>query len=166
MDINNVYFTYSQPSAQSISHDNKTEPKQSKKDGRPSSPTASSISKVKASKLDGYNVKFEDDNTECYCMITDMAIIKDKWLLAIERRNCNVKLFSVETKFFLSKDLKFYSCIQVPYEPWGISLLNGQEAVVSSCNDKLVFLDMSEKQFSIKRIRQLDYGMSIKINLE
>ena len=144
MDINDVYFPNSLPSALSISRD--------RKDGRSSSSTtASSLSKIKASKLKGYNVKLEADNSECYCMITGMAIIKYKGrLLAVDRRNCKIKLFSVETKFFLSKDLMFYSCIQVPYEPWGLPLLNGQVGVVSSCNDKHVFLDNSEKQLSIK----------------
>ena len=161
-EISNVYFPTSLYAKQPVLHDNKTVPNRNKKDGSLSSTTAAAnLLKIKASKLDSYNLKLEDDNKEYFCTITDMAIIEDiRRLLAVDRRNCTVKLFSTEPKHFLSKGLKFYSCVQIPYEPWGIALMNSQEAVLSSCNDKLVFLDISEKQLTIKRMRQVDFGIS------
>ena len=116
---------------------------------------------ISASKIDSYNVKVDDDIEESFCTITDMAIIENKRrLLIVDGRNCKVKLFSIKPKHLRNRGLKFYSSVRVPNDPWGIAVINDQEEVVNTCNGRLVFLNIFDKQLVITKIKDLGFSVN------
>ena len=99
------------------------------------------LSKIKAVKHDSYNVKLDDDKSDCE--INGMAITNDGRPLLSDRGNSKIKLFS--------QDMKSLCTLSVSTTPLDIAVTGDREAVVSCWSEtKLLVLDISERKMSIK----------------
>ena len=57
--------------------------------------------------------------------------------------------------------MKFLSYVSVPDEPWDIEVINDETTIVTPANKKLVKLNISGRQVSIKGTLNLDYAVLV-----
>ena len=117
------------------------------------------LSVIKATKINSFDVKQNDDEDRCW--ITGIAITNDKRTFLVDRSNKKVKVFS--------KDMKFLSSVSLVHRPWDIAVITDQELVMTNDNKELVILNMSrgffaalfgtQHQLSIKSRWKLEYGV-------
>ena len=106
------------------------------------------VSQIKVQKPDSYNVKLDDDKSDCF--ITGMAITNDGRRLLADYNNNKIKMFS--------RDMKSLCSLSMSTEPWDIAVTGDREAVVSCyLNTKLLILDISDRKMSIKRTVKLPF---------
>ena len=107
-----------------------------------------SLSQLKAVKLASYNVKLDDDKSDC-CII-GMAITYDGRQLLADCNNNKIKMFY--------RDMKLLCSLSLSIEPCDIAVTGDREAVVSClCEAKLLILDISDRKMSIKGTVELPF---------
>ena len=110
------------------------------------------LPKMTAKKLARYNVKLDDDKSNC--KITGIAITSDGIRLLADVKNNKIKMFS--------RDMKLLCSLSLSTKPWDIAVTGDREAVpVVSCygGTKLLVLDISERKMSIKRTVELPFSV-------
>ena len=101
-----------------------------------------------AKKLASYNVKLDDDNSDCN--ITGIAITNDGRRLLADLDNNKIKMFS--------RDMKLLCSLSLSTRTWDIAVTGDREAVVSCLNErKLLVLDISDRKMSIKGTVELPF---------
>ena len=106
------------------------------------------LSQIKAQKHDSYNVKLDDDKSDC--IIYGIAITSDGRRLLADFNNNKIKMFS--------RDMKSLCSMYPSTKPWDIAVTGDREAVVSCYEAKLLVLDISDRKMSIKRTVKLPFG--------
>ena len=106
------------------------------------------LSQIKAQKLASYNVKLDDDKSDC--CITGMAITNDGRRLLADYGNSKIKMFS--------RDKMSLCSLSLSTRPEDIAVTGDREAVVSCHGEtKLLILDISDRKMSIKGTVELPF---------
>ena len=106
------------------------------------------ISKILATKTSSFHVKTTGDKEEC--IINSMAITNNDTLLIGDRANETVKIFS--------EDNSLLATFEIPGILYDIAGINDSEAVFSTVDKKLHFLDISKlPTVSIRKSVSLQY---------
>ena len=99
-----------------------------------------SLSQIKVQKLVSYDVKLDDDKSDC--LISGIAITNDGRRLLVDRNNNKIKLFC--------RDMTSLCSLSLSTPPWDIAVTGDREAVVCCGGTKLLILDISDRKMSIK----------------
>ena len=117
----------------------------------PISPAQTTLSQIKAQKLDIYNVQLDDEIR--YSIISGMVITNDGRRLLADWNNDKIKLFS--------RDMKLLGFLSLSTKPSDIAVTGDREAVVSSgFEEKLLILDISDRKMSIKGTVKLPFRVT------
>ena len=108
------------------------------------------LSQTKVQKLDSFNVKLDDDRSNC--SITGMAITNDDRRLLVDQQNNKIKMFS--------RDMKSLCSLSLSTAPCAIAVTGDREAVVSCDESKLLILDISNRKMSIKGTVKLPFTVA------
>ena len=98
-------------------------------------------------KLASYNVKLDDDKSDCD--IHGIAITSDGRRLLADRYNNMIKMFS--------RDMKSLCSLSLSTKPWDIAVTGDRKAFVSCDETKLLILDISDRKMSIKGTVELPF---------
>ena len=105
------------------------------------------LSQVTAKKLDSYNVKLDDDKSDC--SITGIAITNDGRRLLVDNGNEKIKMFS--------RDMTSLCSLPLSTQPWDIAVTGDRGAVISCYEAMLLILAISDRKMSIKTTIKLPF---------
>ena len=108
------------------------------------------LSQIQVQKLASYNVKLDDDKSNCN--ITGMAITNDGRRLLANYGNSKIKMFS--------RDKMSLCSLSLSSKPWDIAVTGDREAVVSCNKTTLLILDISDRNMSIRGIVELPFPVA------
>ena len=106
-----------------------------------------SVPRMTTKKLVSYNVKLDDDNSDCD--INGIAITNDGRRLLADLDNNKIKMFS--------RDMRLLCSLSLSTRPWDIAVTGAREAIVCCNEARLLILDISDRKMSIKGTVELPF---------